>query len=206
MTHPISIREHLLNVGYELMAVRGFSAIGLTEILTTAHVPKGSFYHHFKSKELFGQALIEHSFNLYFAHIDALFQQSTENAAQRMLTYWQQWAEHQCDEEHGNRCLTVKLTAEVVDLSENMRLALQTGTSQLLKRYAALIHEGIADGSMSPSDTPEQTALALYELWLGASLLTKIRRNTSALDTALHTTRQLLAIFKIPMNPKKEFE
>jgi hypothetical protein len=34
----------------------------------------------------------------------------------------------------------------------------------------------------------------LYELWLGASLLTKIRRNHTALDAAKKMTEQLLNI------------
>ncbi len=43
-------RQHLLDTGYRIMAVKGFSGVGLNEILQSAGVPKGSFYHYFKSK------------------------------------------------------------------------------------------------------------------------------------------------------------
>ncbi|MFD1561369.1 TetR/AcrR family transcriptional regulator, partial [Paraburkholderia silviterrae] len=36
------------------------------------------------------------------------------------------------------------------------------------------------------------TAAALYQLWLGATLMEKIRRDRSPLDVAMATTRQLL--------------
>jgi AcrR family transcriptional regulator len=41
------------------MRRHGYGATGLQEILHAAGVPKGSFYHHFHSKEEFTVALIE---------------------------------------------------------------------------------------------------------------------------------------------------
>jgi len=52
-------RQHILDVGYQLVVNQGFTAVGLSQLLKEAGVPKGSFYHYFKSKEQFGQALIE---------------------------------------------------------------------------------------------------------------------------------------------------
>jgi TetR/AcrR family transcriptional repressor of nem operon len=53
------------------------------------------------------------------------------------------------------------------------------------------VAEGAADGSL-PGLDPDGTAQALYELWLGASLLTKVRRDSSALEAAMATTEALL--------------
>ena len=44
-----STRDHLVEVGQELMHRRGYNATGLSDILRAADVPKGSFYHHFGS-------------------------------------------------------------------------------------------------------------------------------------------------------------
>ncbi len=191
---PHSTQAHLLSIGYELIAAKGFAAVGLSEILSRANVSKGSFYHYFKSKEQFGQALIEHYFGVYYSHIDALFERTDLTAAARFMLYWQEWTEYQCASGGGNQCLTVKLTAEVADLSEGMRQALQTGTDQILNRYTCIIDAGLEDGSMRPQLASAPLSLILYELWLGASLLTKIRRNHTALDAAKKTTEQLLNI------------
>ncbi|MEX5623576.1 TetR family transcriptional regulator, partial [Pseudomonas syringae] len=39
------MREHILDVARALMTHRGYTAVGLNEVLSTAGVPKGSFYH-----------------------------------------------------------------------------------------------------------------------------------------------------------------
>lgn len=38
-------RQHILEVGYQLVINKGFTAVGLSELLRAADVPKGSFYH-----------------------------------------------------------------------------------------------------------------------------------------------------------------
>ena len=53
-----SSREHLLDVGVELMHQNGYNATGLSDILKAADMPKGSFYHHFSSKEDFAAAAL----------------------------------------------------------------------------------------------------------------------------------------------------
>ena len=42
------------------MLTKSFHSVGLNEILTSVKVPKGSFYHYFKSKEQFGVELLAH--------------------------------------------------------------------------------------------------------------------------------------------------
>src|SRR3984885_4088297 len=54
-----STRDHLIDVGLGLMHQNGYNATGLTDILKAADVPKGSFYHHFGSKEDFAAAALE---------------------------------------------------------------------------------------------------------------------------------------------------
>src|SRR6202000_1761444 len=52
-------RDHLIDTGLKLMHQHGYNATGLAEILKAADVPKGSFYHHFDSKEDFASAALD---------------------------------------------------------------------------------------------------------------------------------------------------
>ena len=52
-------REHLIDVGLRLVQEKVYQASGLLEILKEAGVPKGSFYHHFPSKESFAEEVIQ---------------------------------------------------------------------------------------------------------------------------------------------------
>lgn len=193
-TEHKDVRQHILDTGKMVIVGKGFSAVGLAEILNAAKVPKGSFYHYFKSKEVFGEALLEDYFASYNQRLQSLFSDKSMPAAARLMTYWSRWQDAQeCDDLTG-KCLVVKLSAEVADLSELMRNALKQGTEKLIAQLTACITDGIQDGSLSASLKPGQCALALYELWLGATLLTKLRRDSSALDQAMLTTCKLLEL------------
>ena len=54
-----STRDRLIEAGLLLMRRHGYGATGLQEILDLTSIPKGSFYHHFSSKEVFAAAVIE---------------------------------------------------------------------------------------------------------------------------------------------------
>ena len=193
-TEHKDVRQHILDTGKMVIVGKGFSAVGLAEILNAAKVPKGSFYHYFKSKEVFGEALLEDYFTGYNQRLQSLFSDKSMTAAARLMTYWSRWQDAQESDDLTGKCLVVKLSAEVADLSELMRNALKQGTEKLIAQLTTCIAEGIQDGSLSTGLIPEQCALALYELWLGATLLTKLRRDSSALDQAMLTTCKLLEL------------
>jgi len=185
-------RQHVIDTGKRIIAGKGFSSVGLNEILKTAGVPKGSFYHYFESKELFGQALLRDHFDCYLAEIDALLQSEELSGRERLMHFWQQWRHSQCADCSEQKCLVVKLSAEVADLSDAMRITLRDGTDQIVARLAQLIEAGVADGSL-PALAPLATAQMLYQLWLGASLLGKLHRDSKALDNAMQVTEKVLS-------------
>jgi len=110
------------------------------------------------------------------------------------MSYWQLWLDTQANDGPDGKCLAVKLGGEVSDLSEAMRSALERGTSRIVDMIAACIRDAQADASLSADLNAADCALVLYNLWLGATVLTKIRRNRSALEAAMVATRQLLSV------------
>lgn len=204
-TNSPPTKTHILRCGERLVAAKGFVGVGLTEILAAAGVPKGSFYHYFGSKERFGEALLAQYLERYLSQVDGLLAPDAKGtpARERLMRYWSQWAVSQCGspaevgcdidaEAAGSKCLVVKLSAEVADMSEPMRMALRQGTDDIVLRLAQCLQACVAEGSVPHTLDPAATALSLYELWLGASLLSKLRRDGTALEHALQTTRQWL--------------
>lgn len=186
------VRRHILATGMTAINGKGFAAVGLNEILTSANVPKGSFYHYFKSKEAFGEALLEDYVSTYMLRLEDVLKADGTPAAQRLMRYWAGWLDTQACEGPDGKCLVVKLAGEVSDMSEAMRVALLRGTDLIVERLAVCIAEGLEDGSLRGAFNAQDTALTLYQLWLGASLLTKLRRDRSALQAAMHATLALL--------------
>lgn len=175
------------------MVIKGFTGVGLNEILQTASVPKGSFYHYFKSKEQYGQSLLEDYFQNYLVDMDQRFSVTGQSGRERLMAYWQKWLDSYSEPCDGQKCLVVKLSAEVADLSESMRVTLRDGAEEIIKRLTSCIEQGQQDGSLPPVDA-QRTASALYQLWLGASLLSKLHLNGQPLEVAMVTTEVMLKI------------
>jgi TetR/AcrR family transcriptional repressor of nem operon len=186
------VRANILATGQRLMAGKGYSAVGLNEILSGAGVPKGSFYHYFGSKDAFGEALLDRYFDDYLAELDVTLAQPGMSMAQRVISYFELWRQTQSFFDCQGKCLAVKMAAEVADLSEAMRLSIKRGTAGIVSRLAAAIATGVAEGSLRIDSDAASTAHSLYQLWLGSSVMVKIERNIEPFATAMKTTRQIL--------------
>ncbi|KPC51917.1 TetR/AcrR family transcriptional regulator [Amantichitinum ursilacus] len=194
-SHPSpthDVRSTILAVGQRLISAKGFTGVGLNEILSEAGVPKGSFYHYFASKDAFGVALLESYFDDYLGEMDQVLALPGKTTAQRLQRYWQIWQDNQSFSDCQGKCLAVKLGAEVADMSETMRAALNRGTAGIISRLAAALAAGVTDGSLTITADPTALAHSLYQLWLGASIMVKISRTTQPFAMALEATRSLV--------------
>ena len=191
------VRQHILDQGKAIITRKGFAGVGLNEILSAAAVPKGSFYHYFKSKELFGEAMLADYVQGYLAEMDVVLGQPGQSAARSLMDYWASWTSESLDGSGCDcRCLVVKLSSEVADMSEPMRMTLLDGTNRIIARLALAIGQGRVDDSLPSVTDPAHMATTLYQLWLGAAMLTKLRRDDSALKTAWQST---LAMLELPV-------
>ena len=179
---PSKTKKQLLETGYQLLANKGFTAVGIKQILDTAGIPKGSFYHYFASKEAFGEAIITDYFIHYKKRLDIIAAQDV-SAQQKLYDYFQKWYDTQQNVCNHEKCLVVKLSAEVADMSESMRQALDAGYQQTITWLSAQIKAGWADGSVPHTNNiaAESMTKRWYFAWIGASLITKISLTSTPL-------------------------
>ena len=189
------VRNHILQIGQILISGKGFSAVGLNEILRSSGVPKGSFYHYFGSKEVFGEELLKNYFINYQKSLEEILSCPGISGAERLIRYCQSWLTVQSAyNTSGGCCLAVKLAAEVSDLSNPMRIVLKHGTDQVIERLALAIDYGIYDGSLTVHLNSKMMASTTYQLWLGASLRTKITRDLEPMESAFVITKEFLGL------------
>jgi len=174
------------------MTQKGYTAVGLAEVVAAANVPKGSFYYYFKSKEAFGEALLEEYFAEYLNRITPILEGSG-SASERLMNYFRYWKDTQCSDRNDIKCLVVKLGAEVCDLSEGMRNVLCRGTQAIEGKLAKCIEAGYSDGTIISCGSSISLARGLYQSWLGASLMVKVHGHNEPFDTALAMTQRQLA-------------
>ncbi|SEF32329.1 TetR/AcrR family transcriptional regulator, transcriptional repressor for nem operon [Amycolatopsis pretoriensis] len=187
-------RQVILDTARRIVLAKGYAAVGITEVLSAAGVPKGSFYHWFESKDAFGEAMMKSYFDDYFATMDRIAAQAEKSAAEHVMEYWQYFYDTQAADHCQGGCLVVKLGAEIADLSDAMRATTKSGTAAIVDRLEKMIADGVADGSLSVDDTPRATAEALYDMWLGASMIAKIHGHPRQLDRAMAVTRRTLHV------------
>ena len=192
-------RQQIIDVAKTIILGKGFSAVGLNEILTSAAVPKGSFYHYFSSKEAFGNALLTDYFDDYTSKLTKDLQQPNLLPAERLQAYFANWLETQSNDTTQDKCLVVKLSAEVTDLSESMRATLQLGTQKVIHLLQSCVQEAIDLNTIVCDEPAETMAQELYYMWLGATLMTKVQHTREALECAMRATEKRL---NLQISPK----
>ena len=177
-----------------IMLEKGFHAVGLNEILTAVNVPKGSFYHHFKSKEQFGVELLEHYMSDALAYKKQVLLSSVPEAdpLQRLLTYMEMRVSKSCESEGRCPCLIVKLASEVSGFSDPMREVLVRGAQDSINIIADLLQEGLEKGSIAAHVDPQTSAEFILDLWTGATQRAATQRSTAPFRSAIHFIRSSL--------------
>ena len=185
-------RSQILTTGRRLTAKQGYTGVGLSTLLKEAGIPKGSFYHYFASKEAYGCALLSEFMTEYSLRLNASLTHPDMDARSRFLTYFEGWREKQLSPNLEDRCLVVKLSAEVADLSENMSSILQKGVSDIIAHLAQTLEQGEDEGTIASLQDPRALAEMIYHMWLGASLVASISHSDGALNSAMDATRALV--------------
>lgn len=185
-------RTRILTTGRSLTAKQGYAGVGLSALLKESGVPKGSFYHYFASKEAYGCALLDEFMTEYGARLTESLAHPDMDARSRIFTYFERWRTKQLSPNPGDRCLVVKLSAEVADLSENMSSILQNGVSYIIAKLAQTLEEGSQDGTIASLKDPHALAEMIYHMWLGASLVASISRSDAPLNSAMDATKALV--------------
>lgn len=194
LNKSVDTRQHVLDVAKEIILGKGFAAVGLNEILTSASVPKGSFYHYFKSKEQFGDELIKDYFEQYMQQLETTLNADGTSNANCLLTYFQAWLDSQSSDTKADKCLVVKLSAEVTDLSELMRITLKNGTDRVIARLAACVADGVSKGEFPAHVDAISITAEIYYMWIGATLMTKVSHTREPLERAMVVTKARLGL------------
>jgi TetR/AcrR family transcriptional repressor of nem operon len=185
-------RSQILTTGRRLTARQGYTGVGLSVLLKESGVPKGSFYHYFASKEAYGCALLNEFVTEYGIRLQASLKHPELDARSRLFTYFEDWRTNQLSPHPEDRCLVVKLSAEVADLSEDMSSILQKGVSDIISHLARTLEEGADDGTIASLEDPKAAAEMIYHMWLGASLIASLSHSDAAFNSAMDATKALV--------------
>lgn len=190
-----SAREKIIAVGVEIVAVSGFNATGIDAILKAAGVPKGSFYHHFGTKENFGIEVINLFAENYTRKLHGYLDDETLTPLQRIRRYLEESIERTVQDNFSKGCLIGNLGQELAAQSERFRCRLEEVFHDWLGLFAKCLHEAQQVGELNPGLDPQLLAGFLLSGWEGAILRAKVMRSPEPLKQFVNVlfTRVLTA-------------
>ena len=170
-----------MRAGLVHLTERGYSSVGVDEILRASGVAKGSFYYHFGSKAAFGSALID-AYHAYFAAKLAAWFERPDLAPLDRLRGFIADAELGMAQ-HGFRrgCLIGNLGQEMASLPPEFSDRLIAVLEDWQHRTAACLQLAREAGQIPAHHAPDELAAFFWIGWEGAVLRAKLERKAEPL-------------------------
>jgi TetR/AcrR family transcriptional repressor of nem operon len=177
-------KERLLETGLAMLLERGYHDLGIQPLLDATAVPKGSFYHHFASKEDFALQVID----LYMVEVhrglDACLLDQTRPPLERVRAFFEGTTEKYRQQGYLG-CLLGGLGQELSGVSEVFRRKVEQCLSEIAERVGGCLSEACKRGDLPAGADPQRMAELLINCWEGAALRTRLLRDPAPLAAML---------------------
>lgn len=187
-----STREHLIEVGLQLVRSAGYSATGINQILDVAKIPKGSFYHHFSTKDEFIMEVIRR----YAAGEGERLERNLADASVPPLKKLRRYFKDLITT-YGRRggpisgCLLGNLSLEIGGEKSEVRSLLSEVFGAWQDALAKTIREAIEAKELPRTTKADDLAALLVNGWEGAQVRAKADQSDKPLtlffDSAFNT-------------------
>lgn len=186
-------RERILDAAERLVIDNGYAATSIDRVIAESRSSKGSFFHHFASKDELARALVERYAAADIAHLDAAVAEvtaGTDDAAERVLRFVRIF-EDGADElmSAQSSCLYVSVLTE--------RQLVERGTSAEIDRAILAWRDGLSTLLAAALPNHGQDALNaladhVFVTFEGAFILCRATGDPSHMQAQLGTVRLLL--------------
>jgi len=202
---PHESKVRLLDASLHVIRAKGYSATRIEDICEEAGLTKGSFFHHFKSKEELALAAAGH----FSAMADATFAkapyQSEPDPLDRLLGYVDFRIAILQGALPDFTCLLGTMVQETYDTHPEIRAACELHMSSHSAAVAKIIAEARRRYAPDAPWSPESLALYIQAVIQGAFILAKVKQGPRvAAECLQHLRRYLQTQFNRP--PTKEHE
>ncbi|MCO6044185.1 TetR/AcrR family transcriptional regulator [Aeoliella sp. ICT_H6.2] len=191
-TTTIDTRQRIIEAATRAMIEKSYNGVGLNEILSSAGVPKGSFYHFFKSKEQLGIAVVEKATADKCKRLREHYSNRNLAPLARLQGLFQ---EVRADIVEGNvrsECVMCKLALEQAALSDLMRVAIRSGYDQFRALTAQVLREAQSEGEIDANLDAESLSDFLTVSFQGAMIRVEIDNELKPVDNFLHYAFEVL--------------
>jgi TetR/AcrR family transcriptional repressor of nem operon len=172
--------QKLLETGMAMLLQHGYNDLGIAALLEKTHIPKGSFYHHFSSKEDFATQVIDLYMTYVHEGLDMCLGDKSVPPLKRVRGFFEGTVQKYRGEGYLG-CLLGGLGQELSGVSETFRRKVEECFNQIAGRIAITLQEAIDAGDLPRGTDPQKMAELLVNCWEGAALRTRLRRDPAPL-------------------------
>lgn len=173
----MSTRDQLVRAAARLFLTRGYHAVGVSEICTSAGVHKGSFYHFFPHKSALGVAVVDHHATALWGLLDS-YEAAARGPVEKIRATPEVVAhvQQRLYRAHGRviGCPLGSLAVEVAVTEEAVGRSAAEALARWQQRIAGHCRDAQAVGLLGRGTTPEELAHQVVATMQGAILLAKI--------------------------------
>lgn len=173
-------QQRLLEQGMAMLLKRGYNDLGVAALLEATQIPKGSFYHHFSSKEDFALQVIDLYMTEVHKGLDHFLGDRSVPPLKRVRGFFEGTVQKYRGEGYLG-CLLGGLGQELSGVSENFRRKVEECFNAIAARIAVVLQEAIDDGDLAKGTDPQKMAELLVNCWEGAALRMRLRRDPAPL-------------------------
>ena len=159
----------------------GYASTGVQEILDEAHVPKGSFYHHFRSKEDFAREVLALYVRGEGERAEKILRDGKAAPLTRLRRYFQELIAVFGPAAPLSGCLLGNLSLEMADHSDSIQSLLRLSFADWQAAIAGVLREAMERGDLARSTKPDDLAAFLLNSYEGALLRSKADRSNKPL-------------------------
>ncbi|MEX0731243.1 MAG: TetR family transcriptional regulator C-terminal domain-containing protein [Aquisalimonadaceae bacterium] len=177
-------KQRLLDAGLNMLLQRGYNDLGIQALLAETGTPKGSFYHHFSSKEDFALEVIDLYMTQVHMGLDAAVGDQTLPPLGRVRKFFEMTRDkYRSDGYLG--CMLGGLGQELSGVNEVFRSKIEWCFSVVAGRLAGCLEEARLRGELPPETDSSALANLILNCWEGAALRTRLTRDPAPLDAIL---------------------
>jgi TetR/AcrR family transcriptional repressor of nem operon len=190
-------RARLLASGRTLMLTRGFTRTSVDEICAEAGLTKGSFFHHFRTKDEFGEAVLDHHWESTQAVLESAPFAELADPLERLHGYLDLFVALAADESVVKSCLFGNLSQELAPTHPGLRAACDAGFS----RWAGQIASDLDEAKRLHAPRADFDSVGLAEhfiaIYEGSLVLAKAKGDAQVLaDNVEHFRAYIDSLFE----------
>lgn len=174
-------KQLLLQEGLVLLLERGYNDLGIQMLLAQTGVPRGSFYHHFRSKEEMALEAVDLYLRGGHELLDATLAPDGRPAMERVRAFFERMREMYASQGYLG-CLLGALGQELSGTNEAFRMKIEECVASIAKQIAMCLEDARLQGALPVGVTPRQYADILVNAWEGAALRSRMLRNPEPLN------------------------